>query len=122
MKKIILLFIAANFGFFMFAQEEPSFNTYWKNGINIESSDDAFKLKLGGRIQYDMASFWEDEGIKDSIGTSVDGIEFRRVRLYSSGQIYHNIKYKLQFDFVAGDVKLNDAYVMITKIPVIGFL
>ena len=122
MKKLILLFIAANFNFFMFAQEKPTFKAYWKNGIRVESSDDAFKLKFGGRIQYDMASFWEDDGIKDSIGTSINGIEFRRVRLFSSGQIYHNIKYKLQFDFAGGYANLKDAYIMITKIPVIGFI
>ncbi len=122
MKKLIILFLVANFGLNMFAQEKTTFNTYWKNGIRVESSDDAFKLKFGGRIQYDMASFWEDDGIKDSIGRSVNGIEFRRVRLFSSGQIYHNIKYKLQFDFAGGVAKLNDAYIKITKIPIIGFL
>jgi phosphate-selective porin OprO/OprP len=122
MKKLILLLIIANFSIFLFAQEKPAYKTYWDNGMKVQSSDGAFKLKFGGRIQTDWASFFEDEGIKDSIGTSINGVEFRRVRFYNSGQIYHNIKYKLQFDFVGGTAKLNDAYIMITKIPVIGFL
>ena len=122
MKKLFLLFLTVNFGLFLIAQEEVTYKTYWKNGLKVESSDDAFKLKIGGRIQNDWAAFMEDDGIKDSIGTSLNGVEFRRVRLFSSGQIYHNIKYKLQFDFAGGAAKLNDAYIMITKIPVIGFL
>ncbi len=122
MKKLILLLIAANFGFFMFAQEKTTFNTYWKNGIRVESSDGAFEFKFGGRVQNDWATFFEDDGIKDSIGSSTNGTEFRRVRFYNSGKIYHNIKYKLQFDFAGGVAKLKDAYVMITKIPVIGFI
>lgn len=122
MKKLILLFIAANFGLFMLAQEKTTFNVYWNNGMKVESSDGAFKFKFGGRIQNDWAAFFEDDGIKDSIGTSANGTEFRRVRLFSSGQIYHNIKYKLQFDFAGGNANLKDAYIKITKIPVIGFI
>lgn len=122
MKKLILLFIIANFGFFMFAQEKPTYKAYWSNGMKVESSDGAFKFKFGGRVQNDWAAFFEDDGIKDSIGASANGTEFRRARLFSSGQIYHNVKYKLQLDFGGGAVKLKDAYIMITKIPVIGFI
>jgi len=122
MKKLISLLIILNFSFFIFGQEKPIYKAYWDNGMKVESSDGAFKIKFGGRIQNDWAAFFEDEGIKDSVGTSINGAEFRRVRFYNSGQIYHNIKYKLQFDFVGGTAKLNDAYIMITKIPVVGFI
>ena len=122
MKKLILLFITVSFGLFMFAQEKPSYKAYWSNGMKVESSDGAFKLKFGGRMQNDWAAFFEDDAIKNSIGTSANGVEFRRLRLFSSGQIYHNIKYKVQFDFAGGAANLKDAYIMITKIPVIGFI
>ena len=122
MKNLTLCLLFINLNLFLFAQEKISYKAYWDNGTKIESSDGAFKLKFGGRIQNDWAAFFEDDGIKDSIGTSINGTEFRRIRFYNSGQIYHNIEYKLQFDFAGGTAKLNDAYIMIAKIPLIGFL
>ncbi len=122
MKKTFFLFFILSFGFFSIAQENSNYKIYWKNSTHIESDDGAFKFKFGGRIQYDIANFFEGDAIKDSIGTSKNGMEFRRVRFYNSGTIYTNIKYKLQFDFSGGTAKLNDAYIMITKIPFIGFL
>ena len=49
-------------------------------------------IKYGGRIMYDMAVWGADEMDKT-------GAEFRRVRLFNSGEVYENIKYKLQLDF-----------------------
>jgi phosphate-selective porin OprO/OprP len=122
MKKTIILFFILSIGFFSIGQENSNYKVYWKNGTHIESDDGAFKFKFGGRIQYDIANFFEGDAIKDSIGTSKNGMEFRRVRFYNSGTIYTNIKYKLQFDFSGGTAKLNDAYIKITKIPIVGFL
>ena len=48
------------------------------------------------------------------------GSEFRRIRLYTSGLIFGNIKYKVQFDFAGGEVRLKDAYIIITKVPFVG--
>jgi len=122
MKKTIFLFLFFSIIIDSFAQEKPNYTIYWKNGTHIESEDGAFKFKFGGRIQYDLANFWEDSAIKDSIGSSKNGMEFRRVRFFSSGTIYSNIKYKLQFDFAGGTAQLKDAYIKIIKIPIIGFL
>ncbi|MCF6240595.1 MAG: hypothetical protein L3J74_04530 [Bacteroidales bacterium] len=76
------------------AQENQNYKVYWNNSTHIESADGAFKFKFGGRIQYDIANFFEGDAIKDSIGTSKNGMEFRRVRFFSAGTIYSNIKYK----------------------------
>ncbi len=122
MKKIIFLGLFLGLGILLNAQDNKNYNVYWNNSTHIESADGAFKFKFGGRIQYDIANFFEGDAIKDSIGTSKNGMEFRRVRFYSAGTVYSNIKYKLQFDFSGGTAKLNDAYIMITKIPYIGFL
>lgn len=121
-KKIVLVLIAQIFVHFLFSQENVTYNAYWKNGMRVESSDGAFKFKFGGRTQLDWAAFFEDDGIKNTIGESANGIEFRRVRLFSSGQIYGNVKYKLQFDFAEGLAELKDAYIMLTDIPVAGFI
>jgi len=93
----------------------------WDNGLRIENPDKHYKIKFGGRIMLDGLSVWpEQNGVMDTIVSGGAGVEFRRLRLYSAGQIYGNIKYKLQFDFAGGVARLKDAYITITKIPVAG--
>ncbi len=119
MKRIYLTAIFAIITIFSFAQNNNKFNTYWKNGIRIESTDGNFKLKFGGIIMLDGMKVFPDK-VMDTIITNKTGVEFRRLRVYSSGLIYKNIKYKLQFDFAGGQARIKDAFIDITKIPVIG--
>ena len=119
MKKIYLIVIFVIITIFSFAQNNNKFNTYWKNGIRIESTDGNFKLKFGGIIMLDGMKVFPDK-VLDTIITNKTGVEFRRLRVYSSGLIYKNIKYKLQFDFAGGQARIKDAFIDITKIPVIG--
>jgi len=93
----------------------------WDKGLKFEDPDNNYKIKFGGRIMMDGISVWpEQNGVIDTIVYKGSGVEFRRVRLYTAGQIYDNIKYKLQFDFAGGQGVLKDAYIMVSKIPVVG--
>ena len=47
---------------------------------------------------YDMA-IWGPDNFENA------GSEFRRVRLFSSGIMYQNIKYKLQLDFADRNIE-----------------
>ncbi len=94
---------------------------FWKEGLRLETRDKDFTLKLGGRIQNDWGWMTEDNDVKSSKGDLLDGTEFRRVRLYTSGTVYDNIDYKLQFDFAGGDADLKDAYLGVRNLP-IGYL
>jgi len=102
---------------------EPStLRAFWKEGLNFETSDETFKLKLGGRLMNDWV-FWtgRDSDIESFLGDELeDGTEFRRARLYVSGSIYKRIRYKAQYDFAGGDADLKDAYLELTKLPVVG--
>jgi len=71
------------------------------------------EVKFGGRIMYDMAT-WGAEEFDNT------GAEFRRVRLYSSGEIYGTVKYKLQLDFSAGKISFKDVWMELNKLPVKG--
>jgi phosphate-selective porin OprO/OprP len=55
-----------------------------------------------------------------------DGVEFRRARLYISGSVYDNIKFKWQYDFAQqdddDDTEFKDVYVALTDLPVVGTL
>ncbi len=101
------------------------FRAYWKDGLHLDSADGNFKLKMGGRIFFDLTWASEDDDIKNDIvpagssalGDQEDAAEFRKVRFYTSGLLYGNVEFKLQFDFAGGDADLKDAYIGLTDFP-----
>lgn len=101
---------------------DTSFKVYWKDGLRLDTTDGLFKLKIGGRIQNDWAWLAEDGDVKAAIGDQEDGTEFRRARLYLSGEIYKNTFFKTQFDFAGGDVDFKDVYLGYKGIPGIGHI
>ena len=112
MKKLtILCFLVSSL---IFSQD---FNSIWNNGFKTTSSDGDFKLKFGGRIMFDYA-FWNTN--VNGTDESFSGSEFRRVRLFNSGQVYKNVKYKVQFDFDGDGASFKDVYMEITKVPFVG--
>ena len=65
-------------------------------------------VSLGGRIQADYVYYDED---------SIDlgsGTEFRRARLFASGNIADDWKYKAQYDFAGNGTEIKDMYVQYT--------
>ena len=96
MKKIILIFsvVIFSFGF-------------------VNSQDK--QIKFGGRIMYEMA-VWGPDDFENT------GSEFRRVRLFSSGTMYQNVKYKLQLDFASGNIVFKDVFIELNKLPIQGNL
>lgn len=96
---------------------------FWKDGLNFESGDGkTFKGKLGGRLQYDIAGFAQDRATRDIAGDADISTEFRRARLYTSGEINAGapIYYILQMEFAGGDVRFADAYLGVRDIPYVG--
>ncbi len=121
MKKLFFLVLVLFVAYLAEAQDKDNFRAYWDNGLKVDSKDGNFKIKMGGRIQYDVMSLHQDAGL-DALHDGLSGAEFRRLRLYSSGTIYKNLKFKLQFDFAAGDAGVKDAFLELTKIPIVGNL
>ena len=101
-------------------EDDNSFPLTWNNGLQFESQNGQFKVKFGGRIQNDWAFFSQDDSLKSKFGNLNNGTEFRRIRLYNSGLLYGNVKYKLQLDFAGGGIAFKDVYIALTKLPVIG--
>ncbi len=81
----------------------------------LQAQNSEKKIKFGGRIMYDMA-IWGDEEMDNA------GIEFRRVRFYNSGELYGNVKYKLQLDFAGGKIAFKDVWMELNKLPIKGNL
>ena len=76
--------------------------------VNAQNSD--IEMKFGGRIMYDISAWNDNSGSDNSYGS-----EFRRVRLYNSGNIYGNIKYKLQLDFAGGNISYKDVFMELSE-------
>ncbi len=99
-------------------------NVVWKDGLNFKAPDSGVSMKLGGRIQNDWG--WFAKG--DDYVPVVDGTEFRRARIYMSGDLGGNTFFKSQIDFssrdkdgtVADEVSFKDMYVGLKGIPVVG--
>jgi phosphate-selective porin OprO/OprP len=121
MKQFYLLTILLLSSILFFGQEEeqPTWSVKWDQGVKIDRSDGKFKIQTGGRIQFDVMNIWQNPSLSDEFEAQ-NGAEFRRLRWYTSGTLYGNIKFKLQFDFSAGDAGVKDAYIEVIKIPVVG--
>jgi len=121
MRRIFLISLLLVVGAVLYSQEteKPKWSVKWNQGAEIKSSDGNFKFKFGGRIQFDVMNIWQNPALSNEFDAQ-NGAEFRRLRWYTSGTLYRNIKFKLQFDFSAGDAGVKDAYIEIIKIPVVG--
>ncbi len=94
---------------------------HWKDGLRFASNDGSVKLKIGGRLQNDYGYFAEDSGVERRLDENFDdGTEFRRARLYFSGQIYDDIDFKVQYDFAGGDADFKDVYLGMKNVPFVG--
>jgi len=94
-------------------------------------------VTVGGRIQLDWALFGQSPySLANFLGGRdiQDGVEFRRVRLYASGEAFNVIDYKLQMDFADTDranqgaavnqliqsTAFKDVYVTVKELPLVG--
>jgi phosphate-selective porin len=95
------------------AEEPETLRVYWRNGIHMDSADQRFRLKIGGRINNDWAWFDEDA----DFGDVENNTEFRRARLYVEGLIYERVKFKTQYDFIDGDDDQYNLTARLTGLP-----
>lgn len=103
------------------AGHENGLDTYWNNGIRMDSADKQFALKIGGRLQNDWATFDADSDAESFYGRDAfqTGTEFRRARLYVAGTIYGNVGFKAQYDFAGGAANFRDVYMTLDQ-PCLG--
>ena len=121
MKKAIVFVAVLLIGFQVISQDLKDYSIYWDNALKIQSPDGKTKIKIGGRIQYDVMWIRQDDLLNAHFDAH-NGAEFRRARIYTSGTIYKNIKFKFQMDFAGAKSVVKDAYIRLTKIPFVGNL
>ncbi len=122
-RKVFAIFMVL-FSVTGFAQQptENQFSFYWKNGFGVESADKQFRLKFGGRIMVDHGFFSQDNNLDAAFNplATKSGTELRRARIFTSGNIYGNVAFKLSIDFSDNKTDIKDAYIGIKNIPFIG--
>ena len=79
---------------------------HWKDGLRLESADQAFELKIGGRMQLD-AFFGDanDDAVSTVGGPLEDGTQLRRARLSLGGKVERRFEFKWEYDFSDKDSK-----------------
>jgi phosphate-selective porin OprO/OprP len=128
--------------------KDLNFKASWRDGLTFETSDKAFKVHVGGRMQQDWGFVSADEVIESAPspfgflqpapsgivpasatppanGDLQDGAIFRRVRLRVDGTAYEVVEWVTEFDFatqaVTGATSApTDIYFNLTKLPIIG--
>ncbi len=76
-------------------------------GLQIETADKAFTMKLGGRLHVDAVHHSDDQ-----LSTQADsGTEIRRARIVLQGSMWKDFFYKSQFEFAENDLGVKDLYV-----------
>lgn len=105
------------------APKDGDFRVFYKTGLNFESGDGDFKLKLGGRIMNDWLWWLEpDDDVEDAVGRLDDGTEFRRARLFMSGTVYDRVEFKAQYDFADGVTAIKDLWLGVKDIPIVDHI
>ena len=107
--------------------KESDFEVSWKDGLQVQSKDKAFKVKVGGRIQTDFAVIDADDELEklgDRVGEDISGhgMEFRRARMYIEGTMFENTEWKAEFDFTDSEAKPADVWIGLKDLPYIGHL
>jgi len=107
------------------------FRVFWKDSLRFETQDGNVKLRIGGHIHNDWAWFdqdnnlefiWDPDTAEPEFVDAEDGVEFRRARIYLSGELWENIEFKIQFDFAGGDADFRDVYVGVNELGPIDHL
>jgi phosphate-selective porin OprO/OprP len=108
----------------------------------IDASSEKFTVEVGGRIEADYVTFaHQDAASRAAYGNIPNYFEFRRLRLYASGNGYGIYDYRLQLEFEpeqtftvrnadgtdsttirTAAVAIRDIWIGIDEIPVLGYV
>lgn len=86
-----------------------------KKGLELESTDGNFSMKLGGRMHADATYHDSDDNLVDADGDSVDpidGTEIRRGRIALSGTLYKDFDYIIETDFAGNGASVRDLFLV----------
>jgi phosphate-selective porin OprO/OprP len=111
-------------------------NAYWKDGLQIESKDEIFRVHVGGTLQVDSGWNAVPQAVETGpggIGELQDGGLLRRARIRIDGTMYEHIEWVAEYDFAntvendtststqtIGSPSFINAWVGVNDIPLLG--
>jgi phosphate-selective porin OprO/OprP len=101
---------------------KDDFRAFWKDGLNFETKDKAFAMKIGGRIMFDVLDPHADGDVETARGDFDRSNRFRRARLELGGSMHKNIFYKFEVEFGATPHTFRDMFIGIKDLPAVGNL
>ena len=97
------------------AEKEPEV-TLDQRGFRVQSKDDKYSIKVGGRLHAQGATHLNEGGLQ-SIGVNpTDGTELRRARMEMSGTIQEDWRWAAEVDFADNGSRILDFWLSYTGI------
>lgn len=99
------------------AHKELDLKVKWKGAPEFTSADEKkFKFKIRGRLETDYNNIDQDSSI--TFAPDVSATALRRARIGVEGVMFYDWKYILEADFANDEIRVRDAYLQYTGLPV----
>ncbi len=96
------------------SREEKLPHVGYKNGFYLETPDQNFSLKIGGRVDADMRFYNSDHPENNQFFVN-------RARIYLSGTLFKYYEFKIEPDFGKGTSELKDGFINVNYVPYAQF-
>ena len=96
------------------SREEKMPHVGYKNGFYLETPDQNFSLKIGGRVDADMRFYNSDHPENNQFFVN-------RARIYLSGTLFKYYEFKIEPDFGKGTSELKDGFINVNYVPYAQF-
>lgn len=110
------------------AGQDLTMKASWKNGLELQTADKQFRIHIGGRTQLDASWYSVDDQIDANSGAAPgtsnryeDGVDFRRARLSVDGDMYEQMEFAVEYDFINSARVRNSAGTGTTDFDLTGF-
>lgn len=108
------------------APPDPSWEFSWWPKLELKRSDDAHRVRLGGRALFDGAAIHYGDGLVNRNGPPGWNVEaeVRQGRIGIQGHFFHHLEFKTEVDFAATDPDpgLTDAYIGLRQLGPVSFI
>ena len=96
--------------------------TYWKDGLRIDSPEKNLRMKFKGSIMVDGGYIGPDDALEKAF-PDLEGwdIDFRQIRLIVGGRIRDTTEFKIDVDF-AHPREIKDNWIDFSEIPLVGHI
>jgi phosphate-selective porin OprO and OprP len=102
--------------------DPEGWKVYFKDHLRIERNDGAYKVHVGGMLQFDLVGITSDNAL-DNAGLNNQGFgdDFRRARLTADGELGEHLYFKTEYDFASGgDADFTDVFVGLQRLGPVG--